>query len=82
MGHQGSQPHVTINPSNSNSAVIRYLMVSEIVEPLISVQKLGWFGDGTEGGQGEGLSRFLAAQILMINSAATLLTALTTAMPG
>lgn len=58
---------VTVNPSNGNSAVIRYLIVAEMVEPFMAAQNLGWFGAVTEGSQGEGLSRFLSARILMIN---------------
>lgn len=58
---------ITINPGNSGSAHIRYLLVSEMVEQFMRAQGLGWFGTGTEGSQGEGLSRFLAAQFLASN---------------
>jgi hypothetical protein len=59
---------ITVNPGNSGSAHIRYLLVSEMVEQFMRAQGLGWFGTGTEGSQGEGLSRFLAAQFLASNS--------------
>ena len=46
---------------------MRYLMVSEIVELYMKAQgSNGWFGSGTEGSAGEGLSRFLAAQFLTL----------------
>ena len=46
---------------------MRYLLVSEMVENFMRVQNRGWFGSGTEGSEGEGLSRFLAAQFLAVN---------------
>jgi FG-GAP-like repeat len=58
---------VTINPANGDSTLVRYLLVSEMVEQFMRSQGPGWFGNGTEGSQGEGLSRFLAAQFLAIN---------------
>jgi hypothetical protein len=58
---------VTINPANGNASLVRYLLVSEMVEQFMRAQGLGWFGQGTEGSQGEGLSRFLAAQFLAVN---------------
>jgi hypothetical protein len=71
---------VTISDSNLNTIganIVRYLIVSEMVEQFMRVQQrvlqaqnpqnLGWFGSGTEGSAGEGLSRFLAAQFLAIN---------------
>jgi hypothetical protein len=47
------------------SAVIGLLLESGIV------LKLGWFGQGTEGSEGEGLSRFLGAQFLAVNGLGT-----------
>ena len=58
---------VTINPANGNATLIRYLVVSEMVEQFMRAQGKGWFGTGTEGSEGEGLSRFLAAQFLALN---------------
>ena len=58
---------VTINPGNGNAASVRYLLVSEMVEQFMRAHNRGWFGAGTEGSQGEGLSRFLAARFLSFN---------------
>lgn len=51
---------------------VRYLLVSEVVEMFMSTQNLGWYGGswtsgGNEGSAGEGLSRFLGAQFLLLN---------------
>ena len=66
-GLSGRSLTVTIKPANGDSAFVRYLLVSEMVEQFMRAQGKGWFGAGTEGSQGEGLSRFLAAQFLAIN---------------
>ena len=58
---------VTVSQAGVDSLTIRYLMVSELVELLMRAQASGWFGQGTEGSQGEGLSRFLATQFLVAN---------------
>lgn len=58
---------VTINPGNGAASVIRYLLVTEMVEQFMRSQNKGWYGQGTEGSQGEGLSRFLGAQFLLAN---------------
>jgi hypothetical protein len=58
---------VTINPGNGAASFVRYLLVAEMVEQYMRAQGLGWFGSGTEGSGGEGLSRFLAAQFLALN---------------
>jgi hypothetical protein len=58
---------VTINPGNGAASFVRYLLISEMVEQFMRAQTKGWFGQGTEGSQGEGLSRFLAAQFLLAN---------------
>jgi hypothetical protein len=63
----GSNLTVTINPGNGTAGFVRYLLVAEMVEQFMRAQNLGWFGQGTEGSEGEGLSRFLAAQFLAIN---------------
>jgi len=64
----GGNLTVTINPATGDQAVVRYLMVAEMVEQFMRSQGRGWFGAGTEGSEGEGLSRFLAAQFLAINN--------------
>jgi hypothetical protein len=58
---------VTINPANGNATLVRYLLVAEMVEQFMRAQGLGWYGQNTEGSEGEGLSRFLAAQFLAVN---------------
>src|SRR5262249_41523274 len=60
----GSTLTVTINPGNAGADMIRYLLVSEMTEQFMRSQNAGWFGSGTEGSAGEGLSRFLASQLL------------------
>lgn len=63
----GGNLTITINPSNGNAGFVRYLLVSEMTEQFMRAQGLGWYGSGTEGSEGEGLSRFLAAQFLAAN---------------
>ena len=63
----GSSLTVTINPANGSANFIRYLLVAEMVEQYMRAQGLGWYGSGTEGSEGEGLSRFLSAQFLLTN---------------
>src|SRR5205085_12159546 len=58
---------ITISNNNINAVDMRYLLVSEMVEQFMRAQGKGWFGSGTEGSEGEGLSRFLAAQFLANN---------------
>lgn len=67
-GLSGGNLTVTINPSNGSAAIVRYLLVAEMVEQFMRAQGLGWYGQNTEGSEGEGLSRFLAAQFLVINA--------------
>jgi hypothetical protein len=57
---------VRINSLNGPTIFVRYLLVMEMVEQFMRAQGLGWFGATTEGSEGEGLSRFLAAQFLAI----------------
>ena len=66
-GTSGRNLTVTINPGNGSANFVRYLLVSEMVEQFMRAQNKGWFGSGTEGSQGEGLSRFLGAQFLASN---------------
>jgi hypothetical protein len=63
----GGNLTITINPGNGAANFIRYLLVAEMVEQFMRAQGLGWYGSGTEGSEGEGLSRFLAAQFLAVN---------------
>jgi hypothetical protein len=63
----GGNLTVTVNPAIGVASFVRYLLVSEMVEQFMRAQGLGWFGSGTEGSEGEGLSRFLAAQFLAVN---------------
>jgi hypothetical protein len=59
---------VTLNPGvNGTTTMLRYLLTSEITEQFMREQGLGWYGTNTEGSNGEGLSRFLAARLLAIN---------------
>lgn len=67
----GSSLTVTINPGGGDATLVRYLLVSEMVEQFMRAQGHGWFGQGTEGSMGEGLSRFLAAQFLAIGGLGT-----------
>ena len=66
-GLGGGNLTVTINPGAGVVSFVRYLLVSEIVEQFMRAQGLGWYGSGTEGSEGEGLSRFLAARFLAAN---------------
>jgi hypothetical protein len=72
----GDDLSITIDPATGAAILIRYLLVMEMVETFMRVQGAGtwlrpspggWFGSGTEGSAGEGLSRFLAAQFLAVN---------------
>lgn len=58
---------VTLNPGNGDANMCRYLLVAEVTEQFMREQGLGWYGTGTEGSQGEGLSRFLGARLLRNN---------------
>lgn len=61
----GWGPPITLVPGNGSPvALLRYLLVSEVVEMFMLAQSKGWFGTGNEGSAGEGLSRFLGAQFL------------------
>lgn len=66
-GTSGRSLTVTVNPGGGDAAFVRYLMVSEITEQFMRAQGRGWFGTGTEGTEGEALSRFLAAEFLRVN---------------
>jgi hypothetical protein len=62
---------VTINPGSSSTTHVRYLLVTEMVEQFMRAQGRGWYGQNTEGSEGEGLSRFLGAQFLAVNGLGT-----------
>jgi hypothetical protein len=66
-GLGGGKLGVTLNPGSGDANFCRYLLISEMTEQFMREQGLGWYGTNTEGSQGEGLSRFLAARLLAIN---------------
>lgn len=66
-GQSGSNVTITINPATGSATLIRYLLISEMDEQFMRAQGRGWFGENTEGSEGEGLSRFLAAEFLAVN---------------
>jgi hypothetical protein len=60
---------VTLKPGNGDATLLRYLIVSEVVEFFMNAQNKGWFstdGSGNEQSCGEALSRYLAQQFLEI----------------
>lgn len=63
----GGNLTITINPATGSQAQVRYLLFSEMVEQFMRVLNNGWYGNKTEGSEGEGLSRFLAARFLVTN---------------
>lgn len=63
----GGNLSVTLNPATAGTTMCRYLLVAEITEQFMREQRLGWYGSGTEGSNGEGLSRFLSARMLANN---------------
>jgi len=63
----GGSLSVTLNPGGGDANMCRYLLVSEITEQFMREQGRGWYGNNTEGSEGEGLSRFLAARLLANN---------------
>jgi len=63
---------INLIPGNGSSDIFtRYLLVSEVVEMLMLAQGGNngskWYGTSNEGSAGEGLSRFLGAQFLIVN---------------
>lgn len=75
--HDGitSPPSITIKPlddtGHATLTQIRYLLVSEVTEIFMSAQDRGWFAGSDEGSKGEGLSRFLGLQFLLLHHLAT-----------
>lgn len=69
-GWPGSPP-ISVTPGNGQPLdLVRYLLVSEMVEMMMDKKANGWgysFGDGNEGSKGEALSRFLGFQFLSQN---------------
>jgi hypothetical protein len=63
----GGNLTVTINPAAEDANQVRYHLVMEMTEQFMRAQGKGWYGSGTEGSEGEGLSRILAAQFLVVN---------------
>ena len=59
-------PPISLIPGNGSALdLVRFMLVAEVVEMMMSKQNLGWFGSGNEGSTGEGLSHFLATQFLI-----------------
>jgi hypothetical protein len=63
----GSGPPVSLVPGNGSSLdLVRFLLVSEVTEMFMLQQGLGWSPlASSEGTAGEGLSHFLATQLLI-----------------
>ena len=61
-------PPLTLKPGGGDATLVRYLIVSEVTEMFMLAQNQGWFApDGAdEQSCGEGLSRFLAQQFLVL----------------
>lgn len=71
----GTSPTISINPTSGGTGdLVRALLVAEVVEMFMASERNGnWFGNTTivtnsdEGSKGEGLSRFLTAQLIKRN---------------
>jgi hypothetical protein len=67
----GWGPPISVQPGNGQPIdLVRYLLVSEVVEMMMDKKGNGWgysFGDTNEGSKGEALSRFLGYQFLAQN---------------
>jgi hypothetical protein len=69
-GASWSDPQaVKLKPGNGNTALLRYLVVSEVTEIFAKEQFPSWYAAGwlnsDEGSMGEGLSRFLSALFMI-----------------
>jgi len=65
-GGGGSTVGMSITPGNGSPLELcRFLLASEVTEMMMAHQNLGWFGSGNEGSTGEGLSHFLANQLML-----------------
>jgi len=59
-------PPIYLTPGNGSALdLVRFLLAAEVVEMMMYQQHRGWFGSGDEGSTGEGLSHFLATQLLI-----------------
>ncbi|MGH7071610.1 MAG: hypothetical protein ACREFO_16590, partial [Acetobacteraceae bacterium] len=71
----GTSPTISINPTSGGTGdLVRASLAAEVVEMFMASERNGnWFGNTTivtnadEGSKGEGLSRFLAAQLIKQN---------------
>ena len=67
----GWGPPIAVTPGNGSSGdLVRYLLVSELVEMFMQQQGAGWgysYTDTNEGSKGEALSRFLGYYFLATN---------------
>lgn len=52
---------------SNNPGYLRYLLIAEVTELFMMTQNKGWFQGSNEGSKGEGLSRFLSGQFLVLN---------------
>jgi hypothetical protein len=61
-------PPLTVKPDGGDATLVRYLIVAEVTEMFMLAQNQGWFApDGAdEQSCGEGLSRFLSQQFLVL----------------
>jgi hypothetical protein len=71
----GWGPPIGVTPGNGQPLdLVRYLLVSEVVEMMMMQRANGWgysFGDGNEGSKGEALSRYLGFKFLADNGLST-----------
>jgi hypothetical protein len=71
----GWGPPITLTPGDGSAIdLVRYLLVSEVVEMFMKSKNNGWgfgFGDTNEGSRGEALSRFLGFQFMASNGLST-----------
>jgi hypothetical protein len=66
---KGRNVTLAINQGTKPQEFVRSLMVAEVTEMFMDAQNIGWYGNGNEGTNGEGLSRFLRGQFYInINS--------------
>ena len=62
LRQRGWGPPITLTPGNGSSiTVVRYLLVSEVVEMFMLAQNKGWFGAGDEGSARRRALAFLRA---------------------
>ncbi|MDQ1700223.1 MAG: hypothetical protein QOG34_2086, partial [Frankiaceae bacterium] len=62
----GGVAHITLRAASGSPLTLsRWLLCAEVTEMFMAHQGLGWFGAGNEGSTGEGLSHFLANQLMI-----------------